>query len=75
MFRDLSIAEIRVFEEIAEGGEPYHDSPIVRTLVKKGLISEFGKEILPVYPPLTITHYQIPIDILFEWCVWDYQNV
>lgn len=75
-FRDLTPAQLRVFEQVACNNDKGHNPATLEKLVAAGLIEETGEE----WPGdgwgvFRVMRYSVPIGVHMEWCAWCAENM
>ena len=68
-----TIKETHAFEMIATRRDAYVWKQTADALVDKGLVTT-RPHILPGLPPVAITIYEVPPDILSQWQAWNDEN-
>jgi hypothetical protein len=70
----LSLRQREVLGEIAIGQDGGHNKRILQVLAEKGLIVGY-QQALPGHPPVTVTRWEVPLDVHIQWCEWCTQRV
>jgi len=65
----LTVRQREVLGAIAVGQDNGHHPKVLAALEEQGLIVGYP-EVLPGYPPVTITRWEVPVAVHIRWCEW-----